>query len=71
MGILEHLVEALEKGKTAQEVFGTDPEQYCKDLLEHLPKRSMLEKVKNYMFTGVAAMPWIPNRSLLPTPLLA
>lgn len=38
MELLDHLLDAQEAGKTAQEVFGDDPKGYCKDMIAQLPK---------------------------------
>ncbi|GGE29998.1 hypothetical protein GCM10011391_05680 [Pullulanibacillus camelliae] len=43
MELLDHLIEAQEAGKSAQDVFGDDPKTYCDDMIKHLPK----EKGKN------------------------
>ncbi|WP_164514988.1 DUF1129 family protein [Paenibacillus lentus] len=50
----QHLLEAQRDGKTAREVFGENPEQYFQELIEHLPKQSLGEKISNY-----AMIPWI------------
>lgn len=50
----QHLLEAQRDGKTAREVFGENPEQYFQELIEHLPKQSIGEKISNY-----AMIPWI------------
>lgn len=50
----QHMLEAQRHGKTAAEVFGEDPEQYFRELLEHLPKRSLREAISEY-----AMIPWI------------
>ena len=41
--LLDHLIEAQKEGKSAQDLYGDDPEGYCKQLIEGLPK----EKLKN------------------------
>lgn len=41
--MLEHLLQAQEEGKTAEEVFGDDPKAYCKEVVEEIPT----EKRKN------------------------
>ncbi|MFD1172196.1 DUF1129 family protein [Oceanobacillus picturae] len=35
--MLEHLLQAQEEGKTAEEVFGDDPKAYCKEVVEEIP----------------------------------
>ncbi|GGA84406.1 DUF1129 family protein [Ornithinibacillus halotolerans] len=35
--ILEHLIQAQEEGKTAQEVFGNNLKAYCDDLIKEIP----------------------------------
>ena len=47
--ILDHLLEAQEDGKNAYDVFGNNLQNYCDELVNALPRQTMLEKVS---FTG-------------------
>lgn len=42
--LLEHLIVAQEEGRTAEEVFGHDPKEYCQELVSSLPKKTMTIK---------------------------
>lgn len=42
MELLDHLLEAQNKGKTAEEVFGEDPKEYCDELIRQLPKEKRM-----------------------------
>ncbi|TSB45838.1 DUF1129 family protein [Alkalicoccobacillus porphyridii] len=44
--LLDHLLIAQEEGKTAKEVFGDDPKQYCKDIIGELPKMITKERIR-------------------------
>ncbi|MGD7045600.1 DUF1129 family protein [Jeotgalibacillus proteolyticus] len=46
--LLEHLIDAQARGKRAVEVFGIHPEEYCKKLVDALPKASIKEKAALY-----------------------
>ncbi|KIL53181.1 DUF1129 family protein [Jeotgalibacillus campisalis] len=42
--LLEHLIDAQARGKKAVDVFGLHPEEYCKKLVDALPKASIKQK---------------------------
>jgi len=48
--ILDHLLDAQEKGKSAQDIFGEDPKAYCDELLTELPKESWRNRVRYASF---------------------
>ncbi len=39
--MLDHLLMAQQQGRTAKEVFGADPEAYCKEVVQSLDKQSL------------------------------
>jgi len=49
MELLDHLLEAQEVGKSAEEVFGDDPKAYCDEMIGQLPKENPKKK---YSFIG-------------------
>ncbi|WP_199925431.1 DUF1129 family protein [Paenibacillus bouchesdurhonensis] len=55
----QHLMEAQRDGKTAREVFGENPEKYFQELIEHLPKQSIGEKISNYVMIPWIALTWM------------
>lgn len=52
--LLLHLLEAQRSGKDAREIFGGDPERYCKELVEQLPKTGVREQAQ-----WLVMVPWI------------
>ncbi|OOC58820.1 DUF1129 family protein [Paenibacillus ihbetae] len=54
----QHLLDAQAKGKTAEEVFGSDPEAYCKDLVEQLPPMKGLNKLQLHVMIPWIALTW-------------
>ncbi|WP_164671014.1 DUF1129 family protein [Virgibacillus doumboii] len=44
--LLEHLLQAQEEGRTAEDVFGTDPESYCKEVIEEIPGEKTSHHIK-------------------------
>jgi uncharacterized membrane-anchored protein len=40
MELLDHLLEAQNEGKTAKDIFGTNPKLYADDIIENLPKEN-------------------------------
>ncbi|MDG5473884.1 DUF1129 family protein [Jeotgalibacillus sp. ET6] len=46
--LLEHLIDAQARGKRAVDVFGIHPQEYCKKLVDALPKASFKEKAVLY-----------------------
>jgi len=46
--ILQHMLDAQSKGRSAKEAFGNDPKAYCHELLEQLPKPRWAEKLSNF-----------------------
>ncbi|GAA0134648.1 hypothetical protein YSY43_14880 [Paenibacillus sp. YSY-4.3] len=55
----QHMLEAQRHGKTASDVFGENPEQYFRELLEHLPKRSLWEAISEYVMIPWIALTWM------------
>lgn len=55
----QHLLEAQRDGKTAREIFGENPEQYFQELIEHLPKPGIGEKITNYTMIPWIALTWM------------
>lgn len=47
--VLEHTLLAQKENKTAIEVFGKDIEAYSKELINYLPKKTILQKIKYHM----------------------
>ena len=43
--ILNHLLDAQEKGKSARDIFGEDTKAYCEELLAELPKESWRKRL--------------------------
>lgn len=54
--LLEHLVIAQNKGKTAYDIFGSDLEAYCRDLLSNMEKPGMKLKAMDFFFFGLGAV---------------
>ena len=46
MEMLEHLLEAQEEGKSANQVFGKNPKQFADELIEQLPEEEKRDMVK-------------------------
>ncbi|WP_042220408.1 DUF1129 family protein [Oceanobacillus manasiensis] len=43
--MLEHLLQAQQEGKTAEEVFGSDPKAYCKEVIKEIPKEEQKNQI--------------------------
>ncbi|WP_130805581.1 DUF1129 family protein [Senegalia massiliensis] len=43
--LLDHLLDAQENGKTAEEVFGQEPQEYAKQITNELPKMNVKERI--------------------------
>lgn len=43
--LLDHLLDAQENGRTAEEVFGQEPQEYAKEITEELPTMDLKEKI--------------------------
>ncbi|MDU0328821.1 DUF1129 family protein [Paenibacillus sp. 3LSP] len=61
MEVLDHLLEAQEEGRTAEEVFGADPKAYAREIVGELPTAMPKEIVKlvsmfGLIFLGVFAL---------------
>lgn len=56
--LLQHLIEAQHGGKNAREVFGEDPEGYCKELIEQLPRAGKQEQLKLLVMVPWIALTW-------------
>ncbi|MFB4321144.1 DUF1129 family protein [Priestia sp. BR_2] len=56
--IAQHLLDAQAKGKSAEEVFGSDPESYCKELVDQLPKMKGLSSLQFHLMIPWVALTW-------------
>lgn len=54
----QHLLDAQNKGKSAEEVFGNDPEAYCVELVENLPKLKGLSQLQLSLMIPWIALTW-------------
>lgn len=54
----QHLLDAQSKGKTAEEVFGSDPEAYCAELVANLPKLKSLSQLQLSLMIPWVALTW-------------
>lgn len=54
----QHLLDAQSKGKSAKEVFGNDPEAYCAELVENLPKLKGLSQIQLSLMIPWVALTW-------------
>lgn len=43
--LLEHLLQAQSEGKNATDIFGYNPEAYCKELIQELPRENYKEQI--------------------------
>ena len=50
MELLDHLLEAQEAGKSAEEVFGDNPKAYCNEMIAQLPKEKGKKKINYVIF---------------------
>lgn len=55
---LEHLLEAEKQGKTALEVFGPDPQEYCEEVVEAMPERGWASLGKEILFIAWLGLTW-------------
>lgn len=44
--LLDHVLQAQTEGRTAKDVFGDDPEAYCKELIEEIPKETRKRQIR-------------------------
>jgi len=61
MEVLDHLLQAQEEGRTAEEVFGDDPKAYAQEIVGELPTAMPTEVIKlmfmaGFSFLGVFAL---------------
>lgn len=54
----QHLLDAQSKGKSAEEVFGSDPAAYCAELVENLPKLKGLSQLQFSVMIPWVALTW-------------
>ncbi|KKO55080.1 DUF1129 family protein [Paenibacillus sp. DMB20] len=54
----QHLLEAQRTGKTAEEVFGSDPIAYCAELVDELPKLKGLSRLQFNLMIPWVALTW-------------
>lgn len=46
MELLEHLLEAQNEGRTAREVFGDNPKEYCEEIIQEIPQEKKSETIQ-------------------------
>ncbi|MFD2617062.1 DUF1129 family protein [Terrilactibacillus laevilacticus] len=56
--LLDHLITAQENGQTAQEIFGDDPESYCREIIDGLPKRNKATIIQYFWIIGLGIVSW-------------
>lgn len=44
--LLEHIIQAQEEGRSAVDVFGNNPKDYCQDLIGEIPKETRKRQVR-------------------------
>ncbi|PPA68492.1 DUF1129 family protein [Jeotgalibacillus proteolyticus] len=59
MELLEHLIEAQDRRKRAVDVFGSDPKEYCKSLVDELPKESVPSKILFFIYMFSYGVMWM------------
>ncbi len=52
--MLDHLLAAQKEGKTAEDVFGSDPKAFCEEIVENLGRRPF--SLRRYMFVFSTAL---------------
>ncbi|TDL32048.1 DUF1129 family protein [Jeotgalibacillus sp. S-D1] len=57
--LLEHLIDAQERGRRAADVFGEDPEGYCKSLVDELPKETLTGKLLLWLYMAAYGAMWM------------
>lgn len=58
LDIAKQLLEAQAEGKTAEEVFGEDPEAYCRKLAQQLPERKSMSRLQYQLMIPWIALTW-------------
>ncbi|WP_245835660.1 DUF1129 family protein [Virgibacillus ndiopensis] len=51
--ILEHLLQAQEEGRTAEDIFGNDPKTYCRELIGEIPKENNSHQLLFITYIGL------------------
>ncbi|MFD1019282.1 DUF1129 family protein [Thalassobacillus hwangdonensis] len=59
MELLDHLLEAQEEGRSAEDVFGDDPKAYCKEMLKQLPKETGKSLGIFLLYLGFIGLGWM------------
>ena len=54
----QHLLDAQRNGKSAEEVFGSDPAAYCAELVENLPKLKGISQLQFSVMIPWVALTW-------------
>lgn len=44
--LIDHLLQAQEEGRTAEEVFGSDPKAYCRELIGEIPEETRKRQIR-------------------------
>lgn len=54
----QHLLEAQRNGKSAEELFGSEPVAYCEELVQNLPKQTGLSQLQYIIMIPWVALTW-------------
>jgi DNA-binding ferritin-like protein (Dps family) len=66
--ILQHLLQAQKEGRSASVVFGNQPIEYCRELMEQIPKPPLSERSYDCVgFTDMDVSLASPERSYVST----
>jgi DNA-binding ferritin-like protein (Dps family) len=57
--VLDHLLEAQEYGRTAHDVFGKDPQAYCDELIDVLPKQTFWQWLTSSLWIYAAILSFL------------
>lgn len=57
--LLEHLIDAQERGRQAADVFGGEPEEYCKSLVDELPRETLKERTLFWLYMAAYGSMWM------------
>ncbi|SDS84053.1 Protein of unknown function [Paenibacillaceae bacterium GAS479] len=56
--ILQHLLQAQTEGRSASQVFGSQPAEYCRELVKQLPKPRISERLSTIALILWASLTW-------------
>ncbi|WP_253735896.1 DUF1129 family protein [Paenibacillus sp. FJAT-26967] len=57
--LLLHLIQAQKEGRSAQDVFGSDPSGYCRELVSQLPRPKMASRLSMLVMIPWIAVTWL------------